>query len=145
MHRSLVFTSLFLISFCFLLLQTNNVKEEFELNGLCAESFCKDVRSFQQRSKCSDATCADIVRTIGKYLNFQVPDVHEYDKKLQEEAGTSFLRLNGCPSCHKHVYMPTDRATHCPTIKSDGTVCGHPRYDDAGKPFEVFVFFSCLQ
>lgn len=105
--------------------------------GLGSKEFCEDVRRLQQRAKCSDATCEDIVVTFSKYLSFAAPDFRSQDKELKKAAGVSFLRLNGCPKCHKFIYLPEDRRTHCAQVNKDGTVCGHPRYDDSGKPFEV--------
>ena len=80
---------------------------------------------------------------VGKYLHFSVPDFRKNEKKMQKEAGAVFLRLNGCPGCNDHVYLPTDPETHCPHVKHDGTVCGHPRCDENGKPLEVFFVCVC--
>ena len=57
----------------------------------------------------------------------------QVDKKLQQQAGCSFIRLHGCPygDC-EHVYVPGDKATCCPR-------CGKERYDEKGKPLEVRV------
>lgn len=83
----------------------------------------------------------DIVSTFAKYIKGNTPDFettfNRFDKKLKEAAGTTFLRLNGCPKCNVFVYTPEDKSTHCPHTKLDGTVCGHPRYDAAGKALEV--------
>ena len=118
--------------------KSNNVEEEFTKRGLSSTHLCAEIRRFQQRNKCSEAACLDVVKTICNYFNFPVPNLHKYDKKLQQQAGTSFLRLNGCPKCHKHVYLPTDKEKTCPRVGEDGTVCGHPRYQESGKAFEVF-------
>ena len=58
------------------------------------------------------------------------------DKQMQEAAGVSFLRLNGCVKCHNFVYLPQDRRTHCPLVEGD-IVCGGPRFDDEGHALEV--------
>ena len=73
------------------------------------------------------------------YFGFDVSssDMKAADEKMQEDAGTCMLRLNGCVGCHRHVYMPDDPARVCPKIEADGTVCGHPRYDAKGSPHEV--------
>lgn len=102
------------------------------------DNFCADLRRLQQRSGCSDAACDDIVRTFQKYLGIDAPkNFRSYDKSMQQAAGAKMLRLNGCPSCKRHVYLPTDKEQCCPRIKANGSVCGHPRYDDEGKPLEV--------
>ena len=62
---------------------------------------------------------------------------------MQEAAGVSFLRLNGCPKCNNYVYLPDDKRAHCPQVK-DGTPCGAARFDEDGKPLEV-VCMSALQ
>ena len=117
-----------------------------------ADELCVDLRRLQQRSGCSDKTCDDILRTFSKYLSLDAPiNFRKQDKKLQEFAGATVLRLNGCPRCNKHVYLPTDGDASCPYVftKSDlndesvtidaveGEVCGHNRYDENGKALEV--------
>ena len=68
--------------------------------------------------------CADIVRTLGKYLDITPKNFKNYDAKMQEAAGVTFLRLNGCVDCNKFVYLPDDPRTQCLHVKEDGTVCG---------------------
>ena len=153
-----------------------------------SDQFCIDIRRLQQRSKCSDATCDEIVKTFAKHFGIPTNNFRNADSKIQKAAGTSCLRLNGCVGCHEHVYHPDDRCqprihsrthsrihslahsltrafthslahslihspthahshslTHanrtvtCPYVKLDGTVCGHPRYDERGKPHEARV------
>ena len=99
--------------------------------------FCADLRKIQQRSKCSEALCTDVVLTLGKYLNVTPQNFRKYDKQMQSAAGIKFLRLNGCTGCKKYVYLPSDRRRVCPRVKEDGNVCGSPRFDDQGKAVEV--------
>ena len=42
------------------------------------------------------------------------------------------------------VYVPSDKRTHCPSIKSNGQVCGHPRCDENGAPFEEVFYFPII-
>ena len=104
---------------------------------LLVEQFCSDLRRLQQRRKCTDTICADIVLTLGKYLNVNLVNFRSNDNKMQKAAGVSFLRLNGCVRCHKFVYLPQDQRTHCPQVLEGGVVCGHPRFDGEGHAFEV--------
>ena len=105
------------------------------------DQFFVDVRRLQQRTSCTDATCQDIIQTFSNYLGINLPsDFKSADKKMHQKAGARVLRLNGCVGCHRKVYMPDDRAKVCPLRKEDGTICGHPRYDGKGKPYEV----SCM-
>jgi len=106
-------------------------------DDLVAESFCADVRALQQRGRCTDSLCSDIILSLGKYLNIAPKSFRKYDKKMQEAAGVSFLRLNGCNVCNQFVYLPDDPRQRCPQIKQDGTVCDSPRCDEKGKAFEV--------
>ena len=100
--------------------------------------FYSGLRAVQQRHKCTNATIDDFVQTFSKYLpKSSRSGLHAFDKTVQKEAGIKILRLNGCIGCHKHVYLPDDCATHCPRLKKDGTVCGHARFDNKNKPFEV--------
>ena len=99
------------------------------------DELCVDIRRLQQRSGASDATCDDILRTFSKYLGIEAPNnFRDYDKKMQEAAGATVLRLDGCVKCNRHVYHPDDRSKHCPK-------CGHRRYGDSGKPLEVMSLF----
>ena len=80
-----------------------------------------------------------------KYLGINVStpaNFRKYDSKMRKEAGAELLRLNGCPHCKTHVYLPSDKSTCCPHVKDDGSVCGHPRFDEAGKPLEVSKYLS---
>lgn len=61
-------------------------------------------------------------------------DFKGFDKEMKQEAGVSFLRLNGCPSCDNHIYMPDDRRAICPK-------CGNERFDASGKALETFLYF----
>ena len=75
--------------------------------------------------------------TLGRYLNVDLKTFRNNDKQMQEAAGVTFLRLNGCAKCHKFVYLPEDRHTHCPQVIEGGLVCGGPRFDDEGHALEV--------
>ena len=44
------------------------------------------------------------------------------------------LRLNGCPQCKKHVYVPWSKRKSCPR-------CGTARFDTDGKPKELVYYF----
>ena len=99
------------------------------------DELCVDLRRLQQRTKCTDATCEDFVKTFGKYLGlcdtFQFKR-NKTDERLHNLAGATVLRLNGCPKCDRHVYLPDDKHQICPR-------CGHNRYDEKGKPLEVLL------
>ena len=122
--------------------ETSSKAEEDERTQL----FFQDLRRLQNRCKCTEAMCADIVTTFGKYMGIK-PDVSfkygakKLDKKLQAEAGIECLQLHGCPACHKFVYMPSDKRTTCPFVKKDGATCGHSRFDENNKPREVRFLF----
>ena len=95
------------------------------------DELCVDLRRLQQRCRCSDATCADILSTFSKYLHLnQDLNFRDADQRLHELSGATVLRLNGCPQCQRHVYLPTDKEKNCP-------ICGHDRYGADGKPLEV--------
>ena len=102
------------------------------------DELCVDLRRLQQRHGCSDATCDDILNTFSKYLNLNNEDLNfrDADNKLHKLSGAQVLRLDGCPKCNKHVYMPDDKVTSCPQ-------CGHDRYNETGKPWEVW-FDACV-
>ena len=98
-----------------------------------------DLRRLQHRTKCSDNTCADALRTFAKFLGFDIPrNIKQCDRKLKKAAGVTMIRLDGCVGCNKYVYRPgEEKLGHCPRVKSDGTLCLHPRFDEHGKPHEV--------
>lgn len=123
--------------------ETNNEKEEQAL----AEAFFSDLRRLQSRCKCTEAMCADITATFGKYIGLKESRcfksaAKQRDKVLQEKAGIVCFSIHGCVGCDKFVYGPGDHHTHCPFVKSDGTICGHPRFDDNGQPHEVRLLFG---
>merc|ERR1711937_1007720 len=66
------------------------------------------------------------------------------DKKMAQAAGCSFLRLNGCPECRHHVHGQGDERTHCPHVNEKHEVCGKPRYDERGVPFEEVFYFPLI-
>ena len=106
------------------------------------DEFIKDLRKLQTHTNCTNKTCVDFIRLFGKYFGEdQVPTHNESfqtcDKKLKEAAGVNVLELHGCPTCNRHVYLPTSKETHCPH-------CGGGRYDTQGKPKEVCFHKSFL-
>ena len=59
-------------------------------------------------------------------------------KQLRSKQSPIKAQLHGCVRCNNHVFGPKNLDTHC-------QACGHPRYDDKGKPHEVcFQFFEFL-
>ena len=107
--------------------------------------FCADLRKIQQRSKCTESLCADVVLTLVKYLNVTPRNFRKYDKQMQSAADINFLRLNGCNGCKNYVYLPSDPRRVCPWVKEDGSVCGSLRFDVQGKAVEVYcdkMFYS---
>lgn len=118
--------------------ETNNEKEE----ELLAEAFFSDLRLLQNRCKCTEAMCADITATFGKYMGLKESHCYKSaakkrDKVLQKNAGIECLSINGCVGCDKFVYEPGDKRTQCPFVKKDGTICDHPRFDVDKNPYEV--------
>ena len=100
----------------------------------------------QRRSNCTDRTIVDVILLFQKHLKVKhMPlSFKATDKALKKKAGVSFLRLHGCPECNKHVYKPDDTEKNCPYKKVDGSVCGHPRYDENNQPHEVFFMLFVL-
>lgn len=110
-------------------------KDEEKNAESLVKQFCTDLRKIQQRNKCTNALCSDVVLTLGKYLNITPKNFRKYDKILQQEAGIRFLRLNGCTTCNKFVFLPEDRRRLCP-------LCQGPRFDANNKALEVFRLLS---
>lgn len=102
-----------------------------------ADNICVDLRRLQHRSKCSDNTCADALRTFAKYLGFAPNNFRKCDNKIKKAAGASMIRLDGCVGCDRYVYRPGEKLAHCPRVKEDGSLCLHPRFDEQGQPHEV--------
>lgn len=100
-------------------------------SGLNEEDMiCADIRRLQQRTGCCDSTCDEILQLYSQYTGSNFRSFKSCDKKLSAAAGVEVLRLNGCTGCHKHVFMPGDKATVCP-------LCNHPRHGADGQPLEV--------
>ena len=106
-------------------------------NEKLVRQLCSDLRGIQQRNKCTDSVCTDVVLTLSKYLSVTPANFRKYDKIMQKEAGIRFLALNGCPKCNQFVFLPEDPRRVCP-------ICGGPRYDSVGKPLEVIIYMFCL-
>ena len=119
-------------------------------NSTNVEEFFVEMRRLQSRNKCTDTTLYDIIETFSQYHDLDIPtraSLDKLDKKIQEWAGCSYLELHGCPqgktirprvkACGRHVFQPTDRRRVCP-------LCGAPRYDNNGRPFEVGIIMFCL-
>lgn len=109
-------------------------QEEADNHDAERRRFCADLRRLQQRNKCSNATCEDICSTFAKYISVDLHDFKSFDKEMKREAGVSFLRLNGCPWCDKHIYLPDDRRKFCPS-------CNKSRFDEKGVAHETFLYF----
>ena len=128
------------------------------IDGIDADIFCKELRQLQQRTRCTENTVLEFISTFEKYIKCPVASsLRACDKKmqvvrnmlwlfyifdcvcccLQSKAGVSFLALNGCTKCNKFVYLPSDKRKNCPHVKTNGEVCGEPRYDTNGKAKEV--------
>ena len=106
------------------------------------ENFIHEVRVLQRRTRCSNVVCDEFVKTFRKYSREPVESsIRRYDKEAKNAAGCNYSILHGCPKCNRHVYKPTDKDTSCPFTKADGTICNHPRFDDKGNAFEVFVCY----
>ena len=110
------------------------------------DRFYHQVRYLQRKTRCSNVVCDEFVKLYKKFSPTPVrSSIYGFDKKAKEGAGCDFIILHGCPQCNRHVYKPTDREETCPFIKENGTVCAHPRFNNKGKPLEVFVcVFYCF-
>ena len=107
--------------------------EPVNVGAVNGQEFVKDLRKLQARTKCTSKTLVDFIRLFGKYVGEEgaVPKGFQTcDKKLKKAAGVELLELHGCTACHRHVFLPSSKATHCPR-------CGGARYDAQGKPNEV--------
>lgn len=106
------------------------------------DQICVDLRRLQQRCRTTDKTCAEILKTFGKYLGIAAPNnfkcgIKKCDEKIQEAAGAKALRLDGCINCNRTVFLPEDPRKEC-------TLCGQSRYNFKGKPNEVCVHCLCF-
>ena len=96
--------------------------------------FCRDLRKVQMRTKCSDKTCNDFIRTFGPRLPFEPPRlVWSCDSQLHKLSGMTMLVLNGCIGCNQYVFLPTEQRNSCPR-------CGANRFNESGQPYEVILF-----
>lgn len=97
------------------------------------QSIRKELRIVQNITGCSTTTLNLILRRLQPFLkgceNLKVKNLHV--GKCRRESPVK-LRLHGCVGCENHVFAPSDIATECPQ-------CGHPRFDDKGNPYEVFL------
>ena len=134
-------------TFCIFFLQFEN--GDTKKHAQAETSFGEDLCLLQSKVKCTQKTVLEIIELFQKHTGLRCSkNLAAVDKKMQQAAGCSFLRLNGCPTCGKHVYTQGDESTTCPRVNEDNEVCGQARYDEQGKPFEVLVvliyFVKCL-
>lgn len=105
------------------------------------DEFYQEVRYLQRKTRCSNVVCREFVKVFKKFSPIPVKSsISRFDSKAKEEAGCDYIILHGCPNCNRHVYKPTDQERTCP-------VCAHPRFNNKGKPLEVFgicLFCICL-
>ena len=73
-----------------------------------AACFGADLRRLQSKVNCTNKTLLEIIDLFSKHAGLKnLPkNLKEADKKLQQAAGFSFLRLHGCNKCGVHVYEP---------------------------------------
>lgn len=65
----------------------------------------------------------------------QLPgNIRQADSSMQEKAGASMIRYDGCVECNQHVWGPADKAKVCP-------LCGGSRYDERGHAREQVIHF----
>ena len=103
-----------------------------------SERLFAQLRQVQRKTNCSDNTCNAFIKAFGDFTKVPVDGtLKKFDIKAKEFAGCNYIVLHGCPKCNKYVYTPDDRSITCPQIKFDGTVCGHSRFNEKGKPYEV--------
>ena len=95
------------------------------------EEFLKDLRKLQQRTKCTETTCLNVIDLFEKYVGEDIlpSGFFACDKSLTEAAGLEVIELHGCTKC-PHVYTPQDKQLNCPH-------CGCSRYDVKDNPKEV--------
>lgn len=104
------------------------------------EHFYHKVRLLQRRTKCSNTVCKEFVRLFKKENGTSNKGLVGFDNKSKAAAGTEYIKLHGCPKCDRYIYRPGDPNSNCPFIQN-GTVCGHPRYNEKKKPWELAFYF----
>ena len=117
------------------------------MNMTKEDRFYQKVRLIQRRTKCSNYVCDEFVKLYRIHATEEENggSLNSFDKKCKHVAGVNYLVLHGCPSCDKYIYTKDDDNENCPFVKADGTVCGHPRYNEKNAPFEVcYVSDTCI-
>lgn len=119
-----------------------------------SERLFAQLRQVQRKTNCSDNTCNAFIKAFGEFTKVPVDGtLKKFDTKAKDFAGCKYIVLHGCPKCNKYVYTPDNPSITCPQNNFDGTVCGHPRFDEKGKPHEVrfdivfvniYIFIFCL-
>ena len=109
-------------------------------------SFLAEVRQLQRKRKCSDKLCEEFVAAFEKHSDTKKHlCLRTFDVQAKKKAGAKLFILHGCTNCQRHVYAPWDKNTTCPHRKKDGTICGHGRYQENGKPLEVCLCKYCFR
>ena len=93
------------------------------------------LRTVQSRTNVATSTLNLILQVLQPFLKGLENVKGLKMRKIRARSQSRFKRLlHGCVDCHDHVFGPRNKDKVCPK-------CGHPRYNDAGKPNEVCWYF----
>jgi len=98
-----------------------------------ADLLWEQLRTLQRKTFCSTSTLRSFANAACPGANIRSVQ-RRVDKKMTERATAVVLKLHGCKWCDHYVFLPSNPARRCPE-------CQGERYDDAGKPYEVCIFF----
>ena len=97
------------------------------------QQFFRTLRTVQRETRCTTKTLMTTIKAIRPFLKFECAPPSSFrgiDTDLRRHAHAISLELHGCVKCHKHVFLPSDKAKRCP-------LCRFPRFSASGKANEV--------
>ena len=101
------------------------------------ERLFADLRDVQRRTNCSDITLHQFLKIFAKHSSQKLQsELKNFDRKARYLAGCNYELLHGCSKC-AHVFEAKSKELLCPAINNEGNVCGQPRFNSAGQPYEV--------
>jgi hypothetical protein len=96
-------------------------------------SICFALRKVQRLTGCTNQVLRLTIKNLAPFFKEKIDAeacFRRSSRTVFDVSGASFLKLNGCVGCHRHVFLPSSKFVRCPE-------CQHPRFKANLRPNEV--------